>query len=179
MIVLVGSQNPVKTKAVEEAFSKYFGAVDVMGIKVESKVSNQPIDSEVFEGAHNRALELKRLNKKQVLGAKFFIGIEGGIIKYYSKWFVVSVMCVVDDKSRVGYGTSPHFEIPYNIVEQLFDGIELGTVMDKIMGDHNIKQKGGAISYFTKGVMDRKNLYVQGLIVSLIPFVNEDMYFVR
>ncbi len=177
MKVLVGSENPVKIEAVKEAFSKYFKNVEVIGIKVDSKVPAQPINNETFEGAKNRALELKRINEEKNLNAKFFVGIEGGIIKIYSKWFAFGGMCIIDEEGRMGFGTSPHFELPEKIVKELLNGIELGDVMDKITGKHNIKQKEGAIGIFTKGKMNRKNLYVQGLIVALVPFLNEDLYF--
>lgn len=177
MKVLVGSRNPVKIEAVKEAFSKYFDDVEVIGIKVGSRVSNQPIGDETFEGAKNRSLELKRINEEKNLGAKFFVGIEGGIIKLHSRWFAFGGMCIVDDKGRIGFGTSPHFELPDDVTKELLSGIELGDVMDKITGDRNTKQKGGAIGFFTRGIMDRKNLYIQGLVVALIPFVNEELYF--
>jgi non-canonical (house-cleaning) NTP pyrophosphatase len=31
--------------------------------------------------------------------------------------------------------------------------------------------------YSTKGVMDRKRIYVDGLIAALVPFLNEELYF--
>jgi len=177
MKVLVGSQNPVKIEAVKEAFSKYFDNVEVIGMKVDSKVPDQPINEETFEGAKNRALELKRINEEKNLGAKFFVGIEAGIIKLYSKWFGFGVMCVADNKGKIGIGTSSHFELPESIVKHLLNRVELGDVMDRITGDHNTKQKNGAIGFLTKNVIDRKNLYVHGLIVSLLPFINENLYF--
>ena len=63
MKILVGSKNPVKIEAVEETFLKYFKKVEVIGIEVDSNVPNQPINEETFEGAENRALALKRINK--------------------------------------------------------------------------------------------------------------------
>jgi inosine/xanthosine triphosphatase len=177
MKILVGSRNPVKIEAVREAFSKYFEDVDVIGIKVSSKVSNQPINDATFEGAKNRAVDLKRISKEKNLGAKFFVGIEGGVIKEYSRWFAFGGICIIDDKGRIGFGTSPHFELPINVTKELLNGTELGDVMDRITGEHHTKQKGGAIGYFTRGILDRKNLYVQGLVVALIPFINEKLYF--
>jgi inosine/xanthosine triphosphatase len=177
MKVLVGSQNPVKIEAAKEAFSKYFDNVEVIGMKVDSKVPDQPINDQTFEGARNRALELKKINEEKKLGAKFFVGIEGGIIKLYSKWFAFGGMCILDDEGRIGFGTSPFFELPECITKHLLNGIELGEVMDKITGDHNTKQKYGAIGFLTKGIMNRKELYIHGLIVALIPFVNKKLYF--
>ena len=177
MEVLVGSENPVKIEAAKEVFSKYFEQVKVTGIEVSSKVSAQPINEETFEGAKNRALELKKLNEKEKLGADFFVGIEGGITKLYSKWFNLGVGCVIDSQGRVGYGVSPYFELSESIVEQLLSGSELGQVMEKISGKDNIRQREGAIGFLSKGVMDRKNLYIHSLIVALVPFLNKDLYF--
>ncbi|MGC9132726.1 MAG: inosine/xanthosine triphosphatase, partial [Candidatus Micrarchaeia archaeon] len=132
---------------------------------------------ETFEGAKNRALELKKINEEKNLGAKFFVGIEGGIIKIYSKWFAFGAMCIIDDEGKIGFGTSPYFELPENIITHLLNGTELGEVMEKISGIPNIKQKNGAIGFLTKNVMDRKSLYVHGLVVALIPFINKNLYF--
>ena len=177
MEVLVGSKNPVKIAATKEVFSKYFGQVKVTEIEISSKVSAQPINEETFEGAKNRALELKKLNEEKNFGVDFFVGIEGGITKLYSKWFTLGVGCVIDNQGRVGYGVSPYFELPENIVEQLLSGKELGEVMERISGKDNIRQKEGAIGFLSKGMMDRKNLYIHSLIVALVPFLNKDLYF--
>jgi len=177
MEVLVGSENPVKIEAAKEVFSKYFGRVKVTGIEVSSKVSAQPIDEEAFEGAKNRALGLKKLNEEKNLGADFFVGIEGGITKLYSKWFALGVGCVIDNQGEIGYGVSPCFELPESIVEQLLSGSELGEVMEEISGKDNIRQQEGAIGFLSKGVIDRKNLYIHSLIVALVPFLNKELYF--
>jgi len=177
MEVLVGSENLVKIKAAKEAFSKYFDPLKVTGIKVCSKVPAQPVDDQIFEGAKSRALELKKLNEKKNLGAIFFVGIEGGIIKLWSKWFASGVGCVIDNQGKIGYGVSPYFELPESIVDQLLSGMELGEVMEKVSGKDNIRQREGAIGFLSKGVMDRKNLYVHCLIAALVPFLNKDLYF--
>jgi inosine/xanthosine triphosphatase len=179
MKVLVGSRNPVKLEATKDAFSKYFNAVEVVGIGVNSKVSNQPIEDETFAGAENRAFELKKTNKERNFNAEFFVGIEGGIKRLFDRWFTFGVICIMDDKGRIGYGTSPFFELPSYITEELLKGkgIELSDVMDNLIGEKNTKEKQGAVGYFTKGVMDRKRYYVDGLTVALIPFLNKDLYF--
>lgn len=177
MKVLVGSENPVKIEAVKEAFSRFFDEVKVVGIKVNSGVSDQPINDETFEGAKNRALELKRISEEKNLKAEFFVGIEGGIIRLYSRWFAFGVMCIMNKKGRIGYGTSPFFELPESVTKKLLKRIELGNVMDEITGEKNTKQKDGAVGFFTHGRMKRKDFYVHGLVLALIPFINEDFYF--
>jgi len=173
MKVLVGSRNPVKIEAAREAFSKYFNDVEVIGVNVDSGVSDQPINDETYEGARNRALKLKRLGVK----ADYFVGIEGGVKKIFSRWFGFGSICVIDKNGRMSFGASPHFELPERIMEQLLNGVELGKIMDNLTGENNVKQKNGAIGFFTKNRMSRKELYVSGLITALIPFINEELFF--
>ncbi len=175
--ILVGSKNPVKISSVETAFSKYFDKVEVSGFDVDSKVSAQPVNEETFEGAKNRALALLQKNMNDKLNADYFVGIEGGIIETYHRWFAFGGMCIINKEGKTGFGTSPHFELPKKVVDELLKGIELGDVMDRIQNESNTKQKQGAIGFFTNGVMSRTELYVPGLITALIPFLHQDLFF--
>ena len=176
MKILVGSQNPVKIVATEEAFQNYYDKIEVLGIDIPSGVSNQPIGEEVFRGAENRATNLKKKNDLEDLTANFFVGIEGGIIKTYDRWFAFGGVCIIDKHGNKGFGTSAHFELPEKITKRLLSGEELGFVMDEIMRAENTKQKGGAISFFTNGVMNRKELYVPGIVSALVPFLNKELF---
>lgn len=177
MKILVGSKNPVKIDAVREALSNYFGNIEVTGIEVESGVSIQPAGDETFIGAKNRALNLKALDESNNINADFFVGIEGGIAKEFNRWFAFGCICIVDKSGNIGFGTSPHFELPILVIEKLLNGVELGIVMDEIQNEENTKQKNGAIGYFTNGVMNRKELYIEGLKVAIIPFLHKEKYF--
>lgn len=177
MKILVGSVNPVKINSVEEAFKNYFEEIEVVGIDVDSLVSNQPIGDETFIGAKNRVLALIKENETNKFDAELFVGIEGGIVKLFDKWFAFGCMCVADKERNIGFGSSPLFELPAIVTEKLLSGIELGQVMDEIQNQENTKQKHGAIGYFTNGVMNRKELYVEGLKVAIVPFLHKKMYF--
>ncbi len=177
MKILVGSKNPVKISAVKEAFSLYFENIEVIGISVPSSVPDQPINDETFFGAENRAKELHKINLSENLNAEFSVGIEGGIKQTFNKWFAFGCMCLIHKNGNTSFGTSAHFELPDIVTNQLLQRKELGFVMDEIMKQENTKQKGGAISYFTNGIMDRKELYVPGLISSLVPLQHEHIYF--
>lgn len=179
MKVLVGSENPVKIEAVKEAFEKYFGEVEVVGMAVESHVPPQPVNDETYIGAQSRVIHLKEMNEKDNLGADYFVGIEGGIAEEFDKWFAFGAMCIMNKEGNKGMGTSPHFELPKHVAEQLISGTELGDVIDEMTSTENSKQHSGAIGYFTKGVMDRKELYVSGLVVAMIPFLHEKLYFTK
>jgi len=177
MRILVGSKNPVKLSSVEEALKNYFTSIEIIGIDVGSGVSVQPVGDETFIGAKNRVLELIKENDSNNLCADLFVGIEGGILKLFDKWFGFGCICIADIEKNFGFGLSPQFELPIVVVEKLLSGMELGEVMDEIQNQENTKQKQGAIGYFTNGVMNRKELYVEGLKVALVPFINKDLYF--
>jgi inosine/xanthosine triphosphatase len=177
MKVLVGSNNPVKIDAVKEAFGLHFANVDVLARPVESKVPDQPVNNETYIGARNRALKLLDINSSENLGAAFCVGIEGGIMQIFNKWFGFGCMCIMDENKNEGFGTSAHFEIPAEVLQRLIAREELGDVMDDIMKRKNTKRGLGAIGFFTGGVMNRKELYVPGLIAALVPFNNKEMYF--
>jgi len=177
MKILIGSQNPVKIEAVKDAFTLFYKEIEVIGISVNSNVPAQPVNNQTFEGAKNRALELQKINSKKDLQANFFIGIEGGIQENYGRWFAFGAVCIINNKEKISYGTSAHFELPELITKRLLNGEELGFVMDEIMQEENTKQKGGAISFFTNGKMSRKDLYVPGVISALVPFLHEQLFF--
>ncbi len=179
MKILVGSKNPIKIESVKEAFIHFFSDIEVIGIEVNSYVPSQPIGEETFLGAKNRALYLKELNDKEKMNANFFVGIEGGIIKLFDRWFAFGCICIVDENGQMSFGTSPHFELPEFVIEKLLQGIELGDVIDEITNQRKSKQGIGAIGFFTKGVVSRKELYTQGVKVAIIPFLHKEMFFIK
>ncbi len=176
MKILVGSKNPVKIESVREAFSYYFDSLDVSGLEVDSKVSAQPINHETFTGAKNRADELFLRAKEDNLSIDYFVGIEGGIIEEHDQWFALGCICIRNSKGETSLGTSALFPLPSIIVNELLNGKELGHVIDEIANDENTKQKGGAIGYLTNGIINRKELYKQGIISALVTFLHPSLY---
>lgn len=173
--VLVGSLNPVKCDAVGEAFGHYFDEVVVEGISVASGVPEQPVGEQTLVGSRNRARRLRELAAARE--AAYCVGIEGGIMQLGDRWFALGSMCVIDANGREAFGTSPLFELPGRVIEELRAGRELGAVIDALSGEPDSKRKGGAIGYFTRGVMDRRALYVAGLVVALVPLINARAYY--
>ncbi len=171
--ILVGSLNPVKVDSVRLAFGKFHDNMEVEGISVESGVPDQPIDLETFDGALNRVTSLHKTYK----GFDYYVGIEGGLFNYYSKWFAKGVVCIKDASGNSAFGESASFEIPDYFMEKINAGMELGHVIDEVTSDKNTKQKGGAIGHLTNNVMTRKDLYIPGIIAALVPFINRETYF--
>ena len=60
MKILMGTKNPGKIEGAKLAFEKYFDNVEIEGIGVDSDVSNQPLNNEIFLGAKNRVKNIKK-----------------------------------------------------------------------------------------------------------------------
>jgi inosine/xanthosine triphosphatase len=176
MRVLVGSVNPVKIAAVRDAFESYFPGAEVEGIEAPSGVPAQPVGEETFTGAENRARALLAADAERSPGAEFCVGLEGGIAQYHGRWFAFGVICIADAAGRLGFGVSPLFELPPGVVDDLLGGSELGHVMDRLAGEHNTKQRGGAVGILTRGRITRCELYAQGVAMALIPFLNPGLF---
>ena len=170
MKVLVGSENPVKIQSVRESFLSFFEHVEVEGISVDSGVAKQPIDNETFEGAKNRAENVKRINDQGNLGAAFFIGIEGGVLQLNDRWFGVNVIYILDQHNRDSFATTGLYELPGAIKE-------LGRAIGELAKDSFDAREHGTVGFLTNGKIDRLQNQVQGITLALIPFLNENLYF--
>jgi inosine/xanthosine triphosphatase len=177
MIVAVGSTNPVKVKAVERVFSKFY-EVSVLMVPVSSEVPPQPVGLEVtIRGAVSRARNALTLSER----AEFGVGIEAGLVQVpgtLSGYMDQQFAAIVDRSGRVTLGGGPSFEYPTSIVSKVLgEGIEVGTAMDQLTGVEELGQKQGAIGYFSKGHLDRTSLTEQAVLMALLPRVNQRLYF--
>ncbi len=172
--VIVASKNPVKINATKKAFESVFPEenFEVVGMEVPSFVSDQPMSNEeTLEGAINRA-ENAKLAKKD---ADFWVGIEGGIETDGVDMDAFGWMIILSEK-RFGQARSCTFPLPPYVAKAVNAGQELGHVNDAFFKMHNSKQGGGAVGSLTNNVVTRMDLYVQPLILALIPFVQENLF---
>ncbi len=171
MKVVVGSTNPTKVEGVRLAFESYFESVEVVPKKVSSGVRPQPIGDEVIEGAINRA-------KNAYGDCDFSVGVEAGLfpIKNTITGYVDFQVAVIYDGKRYSIGFGPGFEFPPFVVERALKGEEVGKVMEDFTGIEDIGKKVGAIHYLTKGKVSRVELTRMAVVMALIPWLNERLY---
>ena len=173
LTVLVGSKNPTKVNAVKEAFFDVFPEqlFSIKGIKVESNVSDQPMtNEETFNGAKNRVVNMESNN------GDFYVGIEGGCLKFKNKLFAFAWV-IVKNKKSFGYGKTSLFQLPSEIKKLVESGVELGHADDMFFNRENSKQKDGAVGLLTRGLIDRTKYYREATIMALIPFMNKKIDF--
>jgi inosine/xanthosine triphosphatase len=174
MKIIVSSKNPVKINSTSEAFKKVFPKekFETVGISVSSEVSDQPMtEEETLQGAMNRANNAYNETKD----ADFWVGIEGGIQEINNE-LMTFAWVYIKTENIIGKGRSASFFLPNKIVKLIKEGKELGVADDIVFGRTNSKQKNGAVGILTNDLIVRKSLYIQPIIMALIPFKNEELY---
>jgi len=176
--VAVGSKNPVKIKAVEKVFKRYFDDVIIYAVAIDSNLSRQPIGlKDVADGAYKRSISaLERIED-----ASYGVGIEAGLIGFpysVSGYLNIQVCVIIDRDGYLSIGSSAGFELPRDVVDKLLRDrdIELEDIMEELTGIPKIGEKLGAIHYLSKGSMSREDLSEQAVLTALIPFVNKELY---
>ncbi len=174
MKIVVASKNPVKVRATATAFEQIFPheKLNVTGTSVPSGVPDQPMsEEETLLGAENRS---NNAQKKQP-DADYWIGIEGGIDTIGDD-MVTFAWIYVRGKNIVGKGKTATFFLPPEVSSLVRQGKELGDADDIVFGRSNSKQKNGAVGLLTHDLITREELYIPGVIMALIPFINPELY---
>lgn len=167
MRVSVGSGNPVKIAAVEQALADV-AAVTVEGVDVDSGVAEQPTSrAETIEGAETRA--------RRALAADAFdlgVGVEGGVTELDELDGLVLIMwAAVTDGSTTTHGAGPTIPLPESLAEPVREGRELGPVIDEVLGTEQVGRDAGAAGILSGGAIDRRSSLTHAVAAALGPFV--------
>jgi len=180
MNIVVGSQNPVKIKAVRTVTKELWPKATIAGCDAPSGVSEQPFsDKETMQGALNRAVyslkkaggeKLKKapqlhqdFEKSRTADSYLGIGLEGGVFTSDhtdSLWSTVWV-AVCDSTGFYTLACGARFHIPHQLQESLHDGAELGPLMAKLIDEKDVRKKQGMIGVLTNNVTSRTESYTQ------------------
>ena len=174
--IVVGSTNSGKVNAARNVFRRAFRSVTVVALPVDSAVGSQPIGDDSFVGAQNRAVAAIEQARAKDLPVNYSVGIEGGMLRLHGRWFGLSVACVVDGTGRASYGTSPLFEMPDDVAEEVANGAELGDIMIRLSGDASIRQSRGAIGFLTRGLLTREAAHEAAVSAALAPHLSPERY---
>jgi len=174
MQVTVGSKNPVKLKATRNVLEKIYPQLTVSTVDADSEVPDQPMGKEqTITGA------IKRAKNAYTTDVDLSVGIESGLMEtpHSLTGYLDMQWCAIYDGDKITLGVSAGFEYPPMVVEEVLKGKEVGEVMDRITGVNNLGEKTGAVSYLTKGMLNRTGNTVQCVLMAMVPRMNKDMYF--
>lgn len=172
MKIAVGSTNPVKIAAVRSVVARVWPDAAVHAVAVASGVSEMPMsDAETRLGAANRARAALA-----AVAADLGIGLEGGVQPDDAGLLLHGWVVVMDGDGRVGIGGAGRLPLPRAIAQRVHAGEELGHVMDDVLGEQNVKQKGGAVGALTAGLVLREEAFAIGVAYALAPFLTTYLY---
>ena len=172
MIIAVGSLNPIKIRAVQSVSEKVWPEANVIPIDAPSGVSAMPMsDAKCLLGARNRARQAR-----ESAAADLGIGLEGGVNLEPAGLMLLGWVAILDAHGREGIGCTARLPLPEAIAERVLGGEELGPVMDELLGQYNVRQKGGAVGALTGGLVLRQETFAIAVAYALSPFVVPRFY---
>jgi inosine/xanthosine triphosphatase len=172
MQIAIGSQNPVKIAAVETIIRRVWPDAVLTAVSPPTGVSQMPLsDDEMITGARNRAIAARALTT-----ADLGIGLEGGTHPQSFGLVLTGWVVITDGNGREGLGSAGRLLVPSFIAQRILAGEELGPVMDGVMNETHIAQKGGAVGAFTSGLFLRQDAFETAIIYALAPFVTPSLY---
>ena len=172
MKIAVGSTNPVKVGAVRSVIERIWPEAVIVGLDVDTGVPAMPMsDLECQTGARNRALAAR-----QESGFELGVGIEGGVHEENGALMLTAWTVIVNGRGLEGVGGSGRLALPEAIAARIRAGEELGSVMDEILNDKNVKQKGGAVGALTAGLVSRQDALALSVAYAIAPFISPYLY---
>lgn len=171
VVVHVGTDNPVKVRAVRRVFADLFAKVRVKAVPVSSEVPEQPFEEHAPAGAINRARAALR-------DADFGVGVEAGLHwdLAVGGYLDVQYCAVVDRSGRVTLGHGPGFAYPPAVLAHVKQGATVGQAMAEIAGVKDMGSRHGAIGYLSGRRMDRDRLTEAAVLMAMVPRIRQDLY---
>ena len=175
MKVLIGTKNPGKIEGAKRALENYFSNVDIQGIKVSSDVNEQPVGIETYQGALNRVDNLIKYAKENHIKADLFMAVESGLTSELGFWAITNIAVIKNSQGELGVGSSASFPVPNQYVEDIKTET-LGTVMDRLFNESDLRSSTGGIGHLTHDVVTRIDLTTDAFLMALTPFINEKVW---
>lgn len=173
MKILIATKNPGKIEGAKRAFLKFFDNFEIEGIPVESNVSEQPVNNEIYIGAKNRVDNLKKYCIENKIKADLYLSIESGINNLLGDWMITNIAFIEDNNSFSSCGTSPSFPVPERYVKDIID-TDLNQVMNNIFEkDDDRHNYGGGIQLLTKNKVTRIDLTELAFTMALTKYINK------
>ena len=174
MKVLIATKNQGKIEGAKRALLNYFDNIEIDGIPVESNVSEQPVNNDIYIGAKNRVKNLKAYAQENNIEADLFLAIESGINNSLGRWLITNIAVIENNSGFESYGTSPSFPVPENLVNDIID-TDLSQVMNKLFVKNDERHnKGGGIQLLTHDKVSRIDLTEMAFIMALTKYINSN-----
>lgn len=186
--VAIGSLRPPKVEAVRAVMGRiaeFLGyqpqAISYIARQVNSGVSAMPLSvQEIRRGAHNRAIEVRRLVESESGPVDFAIGLEGGffILNTEDNEHVhLQTWAYAHHAGEGFYGSSMSMPVPLSVARAVMENKkELGRIIDDFFNRKNVRDQDGAFGVFSLGLLTRQQALELALIGALAPFYHKKLF---
>lgn len=176
MKILVATTNNAKLEGVKKAFNTYFDSIEILGVKSDSEVPDQPVNNEIRLGAENRISNLKKYANKNEINYDYCVSVEAGIADYFGDWLNIQIVMIEDRQGQKGIGTSPGYSIPIRYIDEIKKS-NLAELTNRIFGKDEQRHKNkGTIQLLTKDKISRVELIEDATVMALTKFINGDKW---
>lgn len=176
MKFVIATKNQGKIEGAKRALNYYFKDIEIEGIPVNSDVSEQPVNDEIYIGAKNRVKNLKEYCKQNNIEADLYLSIESGITNSLGRWMITNIAVIEDNNEFESYGTSPSFPVPDRLVNDVIN-TNLSEVMNNVFTkDDERHNKCGGIQILTHEKITRIDLTESAFIMALTKYVNGEIW---
>ena len=172
MKIAIGTTSELKIRACKEALSKLGIESELLAVKAQSVVPDQPFGFEqITQGAKNRAVEALKLTEN----ADFSIGIENGLAKVdeIGQWFDIPCVCIVTKEGDESYSFGSAYFVPDWMIDKIKEeNTELGFIIQELDGE----AEKDPIGYFSSGKFKREEILTQAIICALVKVIKKEKY---
>lgn len=169
--VIIGSSSQLRLKAVREGFLSLLPGEQLTftSVKVATGISNLPMSNEeIYTGATNRMRNARFAHPD----GDYFVGVEVGV----DAGFTFSWICIENRYGERSKARSASFYMPFNAIEKINQGAELGDLIDDIFYQHNTLYSSGIASLKSGIKMSRLNMYREAVQLAVFPLLNKNLY---
>lgn len=187
MVIALGSDRAAKVEAVRTSVARIaeiderWRGAQILARSVQTSAPAMPLtDAQLMRGARERAVAVRELLLKEGHGAQLFLGLEGGFhsLEFDGRFYTfLRGWAYVTDGEREGFGASPSISVPNSIARRVTEGgAELGSVMDDVAGERDVRSRQGAWGVLSQGLLKRAESFESALLAAFAPFYNERFY---
>jgi inosine/xanthosine triphosphatase len=175
MLVVVGSKNPVKLTATQQAFNMFYDEVEVTPAVVDSGVNPFPMtQQETLKGAVNRV----HAAWAYLPSAEFAVAIESGVYQLTDR-FLVQAFAVVKQKTVMGFGASVAFEVSPTLITLLDPtSDDSKSTIDAVLGRKDLFQNEGLVGVLTENRLTRTKI-LKDAVIAALPRFRTPQHFTR
>jgi non-canonical (house-cleaning) NTP pyrophosphatase len=187
VLIAVGSTRGPKVEAVRRLWdtpgpwSEVWPTPELLALDASAVAPRMPLSLDALcEGARRRAehawAEARRAGHAPALA----LGLEGGLelrpVAGQRRGFLMSWACATDGQ-RHAFGCGGAIELPARwLVDVVEGGQELSEVVDRWLGEHDVRSRQGAWGVLSRGTLDRSRVFELAVANALMPFCKHEVY---